>query len=92
MKVNDVIHIWRAASLPSISCNRTQTTLKSLVAKFEETKSSKEGVKGVSEDWLDTIFDICKCKCEIPEIAKVFNGKVTCCCCCSWDHRIVQMH
>ena len=58
MKVNDVIHIWQAASLPSISCNRTQTPLKSLVAKFEGTASSKEGVKGVSEDWLDTIFDI----------------------------------
>ena len=59
--VNDVIYIWQAASLPIISFNRIQTKLKGLVAKFEGTKSSIKGAKGVSESWLDTTFGICKC-------------------------------
>ena len=84
--VNDVIYIWRAASLPIISYSRIQTKLKDLVAKFERAKISKSYVNGVSEDWLDKIFDICKCKCEIPENPKIFNGKVSCS--CSWEHRI----
>ena len=58
------------------------------MAKFEGTKTSKKGAKGVSKDWLNATFDICKCKCEISETPKIFNGKVTCC--CSWQHRILQ--
>ena len=55
------MYIWQAASLPVISYNRIQTKLKGLVAKFEGTKSSKNGAKVVLEDWLDTTFDMtCK--------------------------------
>ena len=64
--------------LSVITYSRTQTKLKGLVAKFDGTKSSKNGAKGVSEDM----------KRDTPENPKIFNGKVTCC--CSWEHRILQ--
>ena len=49
--------------LPVITYSRTQTKLKGLVAKFDGTKSSKNGAKGVSEDM----------KRDIPENPKIFN-------------------
>ena len=84
--VNDVIYIWQAVSLPIISYSRIQTKLKDFVAKFERAKISKSCANGVVEDWSDRTFDICKCKCEIPENPKIFDGKVSCS--CSWEHRI----
>ena len=60
------------ASKQTIRYNRSHT-------KFEGTNSSNKVAKRVSEDWLNTTFDICKCKCEIPKNPQIFNGKVTCC-------------
>ena len=83
--VNDVIYIWQAASLPIISYNRSQTKLKGLVAKFEGTKSSEKGAKGVPEiDWTRPLI-LRKFKCEIPENPKILYGRVLRAAAVSWN-------
>ena len=61
-----------------------------MVTKFEGVKKRakvcKSGAKRISEDWLNKLFDICKCKCNISEDVKIFNGKVSCG--CQWEDQI----
>ena len=58
--VNDVINIWKAASLPILRCNRFPTKLKDLVTKFEGAKKrakvSKSGATRISEGLVERTF------------------------------------
>ena len=80
--VNDIIWIWQAAGLLVINFSRIQTKFNDLVAKFEGAKKGAKVDKSVttlvSEEWLNKIYNICKC--EIFEKPKVFNGNISCWC------------
>ena len=92
--VNDVIKLWKTgktAGLPVISSIRIQTKLKNIISKFEAVKKRAKTKKSgeVGEEWMNDLFDICKCKCKITENPRAFNVKLACN--CPWEDRILEI-
>ena len=89
--VTDVRKLWKKASLPVIEPKSTQNKLKQLIDQFhaakKRAKTAKRAVATV-EDWLEKLFDISKCRCDIVDDFPVSSGKLLCK--CHFDHRIPE--
>ena len=80
--VNDVIAVWSKASLPTVSRQRVVGQSRNLISKFEAARKRAKRRKSseVSEEWLQNLFDISKCKCPIEESPKIRSNKLLCSC------------
>ena len=78
----DVIGLWTKAGLPVLSKQRIEAKLKDLIEKYNTARKKvmKRGGSKVDEGWLHSLFDVCTCKCFIPESPVVHNKKCTCSC------------
>ena len=67
--ISDVVELWRKGSLPTIETKSIHKKLKMLHQRFEvATKSAKKRKHSIiSEDWLEKLFDLSKCWCDIPD-------------------------
>ena len=56
--------------------------MKDLVEKYDTARKKvmKRGGSEVDEGWLHSLFDVCTCKCFIPESPVVHSKKCTCSC------------
>ena len=60
------------------------------------TRSSKCYINGlklpkhsiISEDWLEKLFDLSKCRCDIPDCFTTYKGKLFCN--CKFDDRVPE--
>ena len=63
---NKIIWIWQAAGLLIINLTRIQTKFNDVVAKFKGAKKWAKVHKSVttlvSEEWLDKVYNTCKCE------------------------------
>ena len=80
--VNDVTAVWNKASLPIVTRQRVSGQCKNLVTKFQAARkrAKRRKLNEVSEEWLQNLFDISKCKCPIEESSKLRNKKLLCSC------------
>jgi len=86
--LEDIIGIWKRASLPIVGRNRVETKIKVLIEKWNlcKKKARKSKYSNLHEEWMDQLFDISKCKCSIDLDSRVVKGKVLCS--CPFENRI----
>ena len=73
--IRDVVNLWRKSSLPVIGAKSIHKKLMMLHQRFEvETKLAKKRQHAIiSEDWLEKLFDLSKCRCDILDCFKTYN-------------------
>ena len=67
------------------------TKFKNIISKFEAVKKRAKTKKSgeVNEEWMNELFEICKCKSKIAENTQAFNGELACD--CPWEDRILEI-
>ena len=85
--LDDIISLWVKSGLPVLSKIRIETKLKEMLQKWKLASKRARKSKGdlANCNWLDQLFDICKCKCKYEKV-KVHQGKVLCS--CSFEDRV----
>ena len=78
--MSDVVELWRKASLTVIEAKSIQKKLKNIHNKFtcarKRAKKSKRTF--INEDWFFKLFDLSKCRCDIPDSYDIYSTKVNC--------------
>ena len=82
--------IWLKPGPPVVSEVRILTQCKDIIDKDKKARKAKKRSKEkeqliCDEDW-GSLFDVSGCKCPMPAIPHVRNGKLSCS--CSWENRI----
>ena len=79
--------LWVKSGLPVLSRIRVETKLKEMLQKWKLALKRARKSKGdlTNCNWLNQLFDICKCKCKYEKV-KVHQGKVLCS--CSFEDRV----
>ena len=64
--------------------------LKMLHQRFEVARKSAKKRKhsSISEGWLEKLFDLSKCRCDIPDCFTTYKGKLFCN--CKFDDRVPE--
>ena len=77
--LDDIISVWVKSGLPVLSRIRVETKLKEMLQKWKHASKRARKSKGdlTNCNWLNQLFDICKCKCKYEKV-KVHQGKVLC--------------
>ena len=85
--LDDIIGFWVKSSLPILSRTRVETKLKEMLQKWKLASKKARKSKGdlTNCNWLNLLFDMCKCKCKYEKV-KVHQGKVLCS--CSFEDRV----
>ena len=85
--LDDTIGLWVKSGLPVLSRIRVETKLKEMLQKWKLASKRARKSKGdlTNCNWLNQLFDICKCKCKYEKV-KVDQGKVLCS--CSFEDRV----
>ena len=88
--ISDVVELWRKGSLPTIESKSIHKKLKMLHQRFEVARKSAKKRKHsiISEDWLKKLFDLSKCRCDIPDCFTTYKGKLFCY--CKFDDRVPE--
>ena len=71
-----IIEIWTRASLENalIAPKRLESNLKKLLGSYEDAKKREDGTKwNAFKQKLDTLFDICSCKCPTDNATFRYN-------------------
>ena len=81
--ISDIMNSWKRASLIVIETNK-------LVEKFSIAKKQVKKFKcsSINDAWLDELFDLSKCRYDIPSTYYTFRGKLLCK--CDFDVRIPE--
>ena len=79
--LDDIIGFWLKSGLPVLSKIRVETKLKEMLQKRKLASKRARKSKGdlTNCNWLNQLFDICKCKCKYEKV-KVHQRKVLCSC------------
>ena len=85
--LDDIIGVWVKSGLPVLGRIRVETKLKEMLQKWKLALKRARKSKGdlTNCNWLNQLFDICKCKCKYEKV-KVHQGKVHCS--CSFENRV----
>ena len=85
--LDDIIGLRVKSGLPVFSRIRVETKLKEMLQKWKLASKRARKSKGdlTNCNWLNQLFDICKCKCKYEKV-KVHQEKVLCS--CSFEDRV----
>ena len=79
--MRDVVALWHKAGLPIVSEKRVATKLKETVNRYNAARKRAKNLEGkIEEEWLEKLFDLCRCKCDIADTPIVQHKKVLCSC------------
>ena len=86
----DEVALWRKSGLPIVSKQRVEAKLKELIDRYTAArkKALKRGDEKIDEVWLKNLFDLCRCKCSIPDVPTTHRKKFACSCAC--DNQIPE--
>ena len=75
---NDVTKIWNKANLPIFRKQRIEAKVKCLITQFETARkrAKRRILNEASEEWLQNLLDISKCKCLIDRLPKIRHKKL----------------
>ena len=79
--MRDVVALWHKAGLPIVGEKRVATKLKETVNRYNaERKRAKNREGKIEKEWLEKLFDLCRCKCAIADTPIAQHKKVRCSC------------
>jgi len=84
----EVKALWEKASLPIVNSKSVQNKLKRVFERFAAARKRAKKLKSLSvdEEWLDSLFDISTCRCDISETCQTYKDR--CLCSCKFESRI----